>query len=94
MPKIPGFGKNLGFVAILIAGLVVERVLTRDRGKTERMKTKIWGMVVSVLGIIGLLTALLFMNTADGMKHLLILFVGGFLGTVAFFAGIRMFPRS
>jgi len=51
-------------------------------------------MIVSVLGILGLVTAVLFMNTADGMKHLVVLFVGGVLGAAAFFAGIRMIPRS
>jgi hypothetical protein len=58
------------------------------------METKTWGMIVSVLGILGLVTAVLFMNTADGMKHLVVLFVGGVLGAAAFFAGIRMIPRS
>jgi hypothetical protein len=58
------------------------------------METKTWGMIVSVLGVICLLAAVLFMNTADGMKHLLMLFIGGILGAVAFFAGIRMIPRS
>jgi hypothetical protein len=58
------------------------------------METKTWGMIVSILGVISLVAAVLFMNTADGMKHLVILCTGGILGAIAFFAGIRMIPRS
>lgn len=87
-------GEIWDLCAFAAAGLVVEWLLTRNRYKTECMETKTWGMIVSVLGILGLVTAVLFMNTADGMKHLVVLFVGGVLGAAAFFAGIRMIPRS
>jgi hypothetical protein len=56
------------------------------------MDKMIWGCIVSVLGILGLVAAVWMMNTGDVAKNLAVACIGGVLGTVAFFAGIRMMP--
>jgi hypothetical protein len=92
--KIPGFLKFRALGACFFPAPGCGTAFDKDRYKIECMETKTWGMIVSSLGVIGLVAAVLFMNTADGMKHLVMLSVGGVLGAVAFFAGIRMIPRT
>jgi hypothetical protein len=58
------------------------------------MGTKIWGFVVSILGVLGLGAAIFYMNTEEGVKHLVILLAGGILGAAAFFTGIWMMPAK
>ncbi|HTR32076.1 MAG TPA: hypothetical protein VMH27_22545 [Puia sp.] len=58
------------------------------------MEKMIWGCIVSVLGIIGLVAAVVVMNTGDVAKNLEGACVGGVLGTIAFFAGIWMMPNK
>lgn len=55
--------------------------------------SKTWGMIVSVLGVLGLVTSLVLVNV-DGSRHVERLFAGGILGTIAFFAGIWMMPNK
>jgi hypothetical protein len=56
--------------------------------------TKIWGIVVCVLGLISLGAAFYYMNTGDALKHLEMSFTGGILGAIAFFTGIWMMPNK
>jgi uncharacterized membrane protein YozB (DUF420 family) len=58
------------------------------------MEKMIWGSIVSVLGIISLVTAIVLVNTGDVEKHIDAAFAGGVLGTIAFFAGIWMMPNK
>jgi hypothetical protein len=57
------------------------------------MMTKTWGMIVSVLGVLGLLASVVMVNV-DGSSHVEMLFAGGILGTVAFFTGLWMMPNK
>jgi uncharacterized membrane protein YozB (DUF420 family) len=58
------------------------------------MEKMIWGSIVSVLGIISLVAAVVLMNTGDVAKHLELAWTGGILGTIAFFTGIWMMPNK
>jgi hypothetical protein len=60
--------------------------------KAENMDKTIRGGIVSVLGIISLVTAIVMVNTGDVAKHIDVAFASGVLGTIAFFAGIWMMP--
>jgi hypothetical protein len=57
------------------------------------MLTKTWGMIVSVLGVLGLIASLVMINV-NGSRHVEMLFAGGILGTIAFFTGIWMVPNK
>jgi hypothetical protein len=57
------------------------------------MQPKIMGIVLSILGIAGLVLALYFVNGPDINSHLAFLMVAGTLGAIAFFAGIWLFDR-
>lgn len=58
------------------------------------MEKMIWGGVVAVLGLISLVASFVVVNTGDVAKHLELAFVGGVLGTIAFFAGIWLIPNK
>jgi uncharacterized membrane protein YozB (DUF420 family) len=58
------------------------------------MEKKIWGRIVSVLGIISLVAAFVLVNTGDVARHLEVVFAGGILGATAFFTGIWMMPAN
>jgi hypothetical protein len=62
--------------------------------KLRFMEKMVWGCIVSILGIIGLVAAVWLMNTGDVAKNLEVACVGGVLGTIAFFAGIWMMPNK
>ena len=55
---------------------------------------KSWGIIVSILGISGLILALIFMNDAVTTTQFNFLFAGGVLGAIAFFAGLRLIPDT
>ena len=52
------------------------------------MEVKILGIILSILGISGLILAIAYVNQAAGSNHISILFAGGIFATVLFFAGI------
>ncbi len=53
------------------------------------MEGKIWGIILSVLGIAGLVLALIAINgIGEGSQHVGTLLAGGIGGAAAFFAGI------
>jgi hypothetical protein len=52
------------------------------------MEGKIWGISLSVLGIAGLIGALIYINGPEVSKHLAILLAAGICGALAFFTGI------
>jgi hypothetical protein len=54
------------------------------------METKFLGIILSVLGIAGLIVALA--NIYNGNVNILI--VSGLAGAIAFFAGIRLIPEG
>ena len=56
--------------------------------KNACMETKFWGIILSVLGIAGLIIALVNIYSAN----VNILIVSGVVGAIAFFAGIRLIP--
>ncbi len=57
------------------------------------MQPKFMGIVLSILGIVGLIAALVCVNGPDINSHLTLLMVAGALGAIAFFAGIWLFDR-
>ena len=58
------------------------------------MDTKFLGIIISTLGISGLVLALIFMNDAVTSAQFNSLFAGGILGAIAFFAGLWLIPVS
>ena len=58
------------------------------------METKYLGIIVSILGISGLVLALIFMNDAVTTAQFNSLFAGGVLGAIAFFAGLWIIPAT
>jgi len=56
------------------------------------METKYLGIILSILGISGLVLALIFMNDAVTPTQFNSLFAGGILGAIAFFAGLWLIP--
>ena len=52
------------------------------------MEGKIVGIILSILGIAGLVLALIYINGSDSSKHLTTLLAGGLGGALAFFTGI------
>lgn len=58
------------------------------------MRRKIVGIILSILGIAGLISAFIYMNVGDSSDHLAALLARGVLGAVAFFAGIWLVDNS
>ena len=52
------------------------------------MEGKIWGILLSILGIGGLIWALIYINGHEVSGRLPMLFAAGICGAVAFFTGI------
>jgi hypothetical protein len=57
------------------------------------MQQKIMGIVLSILGVAGLIASLICINGPDANSHLTLLMVAGTLGAIAFFTGIWLFDR-
>ena len=58
------------------------------------MQPKIIGIVLSILGVAGLVAALVGVNGPNVNGHLTLFMVAGTLGAIAFFTGIWLFDRS
>jgi hypothetical protein len=58
------------------------------------MRGKIVGIILSILGIAGLVSAFIYMNGPDSSDHLAALFARGIGGAIAFFAGIWLVDHS
>jgi len=58
------------------------------------METKHLGIILSIMGISGLILSLIFMNDVATATHFNLLIACGVLGAIAFFAGIRLIPAS
>jgi hypothetical protein len=55
------------------------------------MEKRILGIILSVLGIVGLIMAgVYFMNGSQGTKNIKAIFLCGILGAVFFFAGVGL----
>lgn len=52
------------------------------------------GIILSILGIAGLVTAFIYMNGPDSSGHLAALLARGVLGAIAFFAGIWLVDHN
>ena len=52
------------------------------------MEGKIWGILLSILGIAGLIWALIYINGPQVSNRLPVLIAGGVCGALAFFIGI------
>jgi hypothetical protein len=84
-----GLGRRLGGEAGFGCGTAFETIYVE---KLRNMDKTMRGGIVSGSGIISLVAAFVMMNTGDAARHLGLMFAGGVLGTVAFFAGIWMMP--
>jgi len=58
------------------------------------MESKIMGIALSVLGVSGLILALIYMNDAVTSTQFNLLFTAGILGAAAFFAGLWLIPGA
>jgi hypothetical protein len=58
------------------------------------METKILGIILSIVGIAGLILALIYMNDAVTSTTFSILIACGVLGAITFFVGIRLVPHN
>lgn len=58
------------------------------------MEGKIWGILLSVLGIAGLILALIYINGPEASSHLTILIGAGVCGALAFFTGIWLIDHK
>jgi hypothetical protein len=58
------------------------------------MNGKIWGILLSMLGIAGLIAALIYINGPEVSGHLAILLAAGVCGALAFFAGIWLIDHK
>jgi len=58
------------------------------------MKAKILGIILSILGISGLVLALVYMNEVADSGHVIALSGGGLLAAAIFFSGIWLLPKE
>lgn len=58
------------------------------------MERKIWGIMLSILGIAGLIWAFIYINGPEVNEHLPVLFGAGIIGAAAFFMGIWLSDRK
>ena len=58
------------------------------------MENKILGIILSIVGISGLMLSLIYMNDAITSTQFSFLFACGVLGAVIFFVGIRLVPSD
>ncbi|HMH21210.1 MAG TPA: hypothetical protein VK563_05520 [Puia sp.] len=58
------------------------------------MQKQILGIILSILGISGLILAIIYINQAIDNSHVNIICACGVVGTLVFFAGIWMIPKS
>ena len=56
------------------------------------MKKRIMGIILSILGILGLVAAFLILTGFESSDHVSELLVCGILAAVVFFTGIRLVP--
>jgi hypothetical protein len=57
------------------------------------METKTLGIILSIMGITGLILALININLATSSNHASVLVAVGIIGAIAFFAGLRLIPE-
>jgi hypothetical protein len=62
--------------------------------KTEVMKGKILGIMLSVLGVVALVITLIGINGVVTSTQVNLLLVGGIVGTILFFTGIWLLPPA
>ena len=60
--------------------------------KTEVMKGKILGILLSVLGVAALIITLIGINSVVTFRQVNLLLAGGIVGTILFFTGIWLLP--
>jgi hypothetical protein len=58
------------------------------------MESRILGIILSIVGILGLVLALIYVNVAASPKNVEVLFGCGILATGTFFWGIRLLPNK
>ena len=58
------------------------------------MKGKIMGIILSILGIAGLITAFIYINGPESSNHLTATLARGIGGAIAFFAGIWLVDHN
>jgi hypothetical protein len=58
------------------------------------MEGKILGVILSILGISGLIVAVIYMNNAADSKSVNLLLGCGILAAISFFAGLRLIPSG
>ena len=58
------------------------------------MEKKVLGIILATLGILGLMTAVFFINATGSSNHVNLIVTGGILGTILFFTGIWLIPSA
>lgn len=58
------------------------------------MEKKVLGIILATLGILGLMTALFFINATGSSNHVHLIVTGGILGSILFFTGIWLIPST
>ncbi|HEV2479134.1 MAG TPA: hypothetical protein VGS79_05710 [Puia sp.] len=58
------------------------------------MEGKVWGILLSVLGIAGLIWALIYINGPLASLHMPVLVAAGVCGALAFFIGIWLIDHK
>jgi phosphotransferase system glucose/maltose/N-acetylglucosamine-specific IIC component len=58
------------------------------------MEGKIWGIMLSILGIAGLIWAIIYINGPDANEHLPMVLAAGVFGALAFFTGIWLIDHK
>jgi hypothetical protein len=58
------------------------------------MESKIMGILLSIMGIAGLVVALMYVNVAENAWKVDVLFGCGILAAATFFVGIRLVPTK
>ena len=67
------------------------RLMHKTPGKYQPMENRVLGIILSILGIVGLILAgYYFMNGGEGTRNLKSILLYGALGAIFFFAGIGL----
>lgn len=66
-----------------------------QNGKRYKMEKRILGIILSLLGVVGLIYAgISFMNGGEGVRNIKTIIFSGILGAIFFFSGIKLITNT